>query len=222
VELGDTRHIDGSRGAEDVRDAADDVGVGGVPVYERILPALPASITRMRGELGEALAPHGLAPARRDAILLVMTEAATNAVLHAYRDADPGPLYVAATLVGRAVVVSVTDRGSGMCPRSDSPGLGLGLRLMRELADELRITADTSGAGTCVQATFADATAAIADTRSLRPTPVAEHGGILRDYLQALSVEHTSLCQDTQALLAEAEQAVRHARRQQRDRARRR
>jgi serine/threonine-protein kinase RsbW/stage II sporulation protein AB (anti-sigma F factor) len=220
--VGDTRHIEGRRG-EDVRDAADGIDdVGGVLVYERLLPAVPVSITRARGELGEALARHGLAPAGRDDILLVMTEAATNAVLHAYRDAEPGPLYVAAALVGRAVVVWVADRGGGMCPRSDSPGLGVGVRLMRELADELRITADASGTGTVVQAAFAGVTAAIADAGSLPAAPVGERGQIMRDYLQALTVGHTSLCQDTEALLAQAEQAVTHARRQQRDRARRR
>jgi anti-sigma regulatory factor (Ser/Thr protein kinase) len=92
--------------------------------------ALPASITRTRTELADTLAVHDLAPGRRDDILLVTTEAATNAVLHAYPDTDPGPLYVAAALVDQDLIVSVVDRGRGMLHRVQRLPLQPGDRLL--------------------------------------------------------------------------------------------
>jgi len=55
-------------------------------------------------------------------------------------------------------VVTVRDHGSGMAPRVDSPGLGVGLPVMAAIADALEI--DTpDGAGTIVRMTFDVATA---------------------------------------------------------------
>jgi serine/threonine-protein kinase RsbW/stage II sporulation protein AB (anti-sigma F factor) len=213
------RHIDGSPNAAGLQ--GDRVAGDALLVYERVLPALPASITRARTELADTLADHDLAPGRRDDILLVTTEAATNAVLHAYPDSHPGPLYVAATLIDHDLIVCVIDRGRGMRPRSHSPGLGVGLRLMTELADERRIGSDAAGVGTSVQLRFNHATAIRAhDIRPPRSTAAGDRGELLREYLRVLSAATTSLRQDTQAVLAEAEQAVAYARRQQRERAR--
>jgi anti-sigma regulatory factor (Ser/Thr protein kinase) len=44
--------------------------------------------------------------------------------------------------------VSVTDNGSGMAPRDDSPGLGLGLPLIRHLADQFDHGRPSGGVGT--------------------------------------------------------------------------
>src|SRR5690348_15753063 len=132
-------HIDESSRGADTRDGAIDVEVCGLPVHERLLPAVPGSIARTCSDLAEALARQGLAAGRRDDIRLVVTEAATNAVWHAYRDSDPGPLYVVARLVDRALIVTVVDRDRWMLPRADGPGLGLGLSLMSWLSDDLSI-----------------------------------------------------------------------------------
>lgn len=215
------RGIDGSLNAADLPD--DQVAGDALPVYERVLPALPSSIARTRAELADTLANHDLAPGRRDDILLVATEATTNVVLHAYLDTGPGPLYVAAALIDEDLIISVADRGRGTLARSKSPGLGLGLRLITELVDELRIGSDAGGVGTSVHASFKRAAAAGArDTRSPTATAASEHGEMLREYLHVLTAATTSLHQDTQAAIAEAEQVVAHARRQQRERARRR
>lgn len=213
-------HINEPARAADPRDVAIDVEVCGPLVYERLLPAVPSSIARMRGELADALGRHDLAAGRRDDILLVMTEAATNAVWHAYRDSDPGPLYVSARLVDRSLIVAVADRGRWLLPRADGPGLGLGLSLMSRLSDDVLISHDAGAVGTCVRATFEGATA-VTGGRTVMPAP-GDRGEILREYLQLLTATHASLQQDTRAVLAEAERAVAHARRQQRERARRR
>ena len=80
-------------------------------IYERVLPALAGSVTRIRSELMQTLALHELAADRRADIALVVSEATTNAVLHAYGDTTPGPLYVAATLGGESLTVWICDFG---------------------------------------------------------------------------------------------------------------
>ena len=105
----------------------------------------------MRHELTAALAVHQVAADRRADMELVFTEAANNAVVHAYRWHGAGPLYAAASLGGGgAVIVWVSDAGRGMRRGSGSPGAGFGLLLMRQLADDLRVCSDPDEGGTCV------------------------------------------------------------------------
>jgi hypothetical protein len=61
----------------------------GLLIYERVLPALAGSAARIRRELIETLARHNLATDRRADIAAVVSEAANNAILHAYRDPAP-------------------------------------------------------------------------------------------------------------------------------------
>ena len=79
-------------------------------------------------------------------IALAVTEAATNAVLHAYRDrAEPGSVVVEVERDGDHLCVYVRDEGSGLAPRVDSPGLGLGLGLIAQVADSADVRAPESG-----------------------------------------------------------------------------
>jgi serine/threonine-protein kinase RsbW len=185
----------------------------GLLIYERVLPALAGSVTRIRSELMQTLVLHELAADRRADIALVVSEATTNAVLHAYGDAPPGPLYVAATLGGESLTVWICDFGSGMRPRRDSPGLGLGLGVITQLCDEVLISSDAN-AGTCVTATFARVARRAAPGGGHRtPTPGSARREILLDYLRALRAANTELRQDTDAVLAQADLAVARARR---------
>lgn len=181
-----------------------------------MLPALPASVTRMRHELTTALAQHQLAADRRADIELVFTEAANNAVVHAYRRREPGPLYAAASLVGDAVILWVSDAGSGKHRRVGGRGAGLGLPLMRQLADDLRTCSDSNQRGTCVQATFERATHPTVRDAAAHTRDQAE---LLTEYLRVQGEVTASLRNDTQAVLAQARQALAHARRRQRERA---
>ena len=93
-------------------------------------------------------------------IALAITEATTNAVLHAYRDTDmPGTVQVSARLDGEHVCFYVRDEGSGLAPRVDSPGLGLGLGLIAQVADSADVRAPEDG-GTEVVMRFAVSRAA--------------------------------------------------------------
>ena len=125
-----------------------------LPLYERLLPAVASSVTRVRAELNDALTRWGVAPERLSDVALLLTEAANNVVVHAYSAIAPGPLYTTAVLRGHTLVVSVVDCGSGTLARPGRPGAGLGFSLMTGLADDLRIRSDLIEGGTAVQAAF--------------------------------------------------------------------
>jgi serine/threonine-protein kinase RsbW/stage II sporulation protein AB (anti-sigma F factor) len=71
-------------------------------------------------------------------ITLAVAEACNNAVVHAYRksegNGDGKAFRLVAERDGTTVSVTVSDDGDGMTPRSDSPGLGLGLPLIATLS----------------------------------------------------------------------------------------
>jgi anti-sigma regulatory factor (Ser/Thr protein kinase) len=103
-------------------------------IYARLLPALPTSVARIRHELDDALRRVGMPEHKRQDIAVVVSEAATNATLHAYPPGRPGPIYTRATLLRERLMLTVSDAGHGMCARRDSPGLGVGLTVMRRLS----------------------------------------------------------------------------------------
>jgi anti-sigma regulatory factor (Ser/Thr protein kinase)/PAS domain-containing protein len=136
---------------------------------ERRLPAVPESVGEARAALRAFGQAHGVAPELLEGVLLSVSEAATNAVVHAFVDRAPGTLEVVAVAAPDRLTVSVVDDGVGMRPRPDSPGLGLGLPTIGQLAGELDIRPAPAG-GTEVRMTFA--------APGLRgPEPAAEPGG---------------------------------------------
>ena len=93
-----------------------------------------------------------------DRVGLAVTEALTNAVLHAYADRDvPGDMTVHASGHDSSLDVLVSDDGVGMVPRAyDSPGMGLGVRLMTRVSDQLDIASGPlASPGLRVRMTFA-------------------------------------------------------------------
>jgi anti-sigma regulatory factor (Ser/Thr protein kinase) len=93
---------------------------------------------------------------RRFAVALAVTEAITNAVVHAYVGAaEPGEIEVVVTpMPDTGLEILVCDDGRGMVPRHDSPGVGLGLPLVATLAERFEVHA-RSGGGTRVLMAFA-------------------------------------------------------------------
>jgi serine/threonine-protein kinase RsbW len=107
------------------------------------LPAEPQSASRARRAVLHALS--GIA-VDRDAVGVVVSEAVTNAVVHAYRDRErPGEVHVLASLDDDGVDITVADDGMGLRPRTDSPGVGLGMPLIADLADRVEISAVDPG-----------------------------------------------------------------------------
>jgi serine/threonine-protein kinase RsbW len=98
---------------------------------------LAENVGAVRREVQDCAARAGAAdPA---GVALVLSEALTNAVVHAYTDVPPRDIEVAVEVTARSVVVTVADRGRGMQPRSDSPGLGLGLPLIASLTQRFDV-----------------------------------------------------------------------------------
>ena len=115
------------------------------------LPAVPKSASTARRAVLEALS--GIA-VDRAAVSIVVSEAVTNAVIHAYRDRDrPGDVHVSASLDRDGVQIAIADDGLGLRPRADSPGVGLGMPLIADLADQVEIS--YADPGTRIAAHFA-------------------------------------------------------------------
>jgi anti-sigma regulatory factor (Ser/Thr protein kinase) len=80
------------------------------PDIELLLPARAENVAIVRhafGALGEAL---DVDPQTLSDILLAVTEACTNVVVHAYPDGREGPLEVLAALLATRVPASSRDR----------------------------------------------------------------------------------------------------------------
>jgi anti-sigma regulatory factor (Ser/Thr protein kinase) len=91
-------------------------------------------------------------------IALAVTEACTNAVVHAYPNGG-GTINVTASHVDGQFEVTVRDHGGGMSPRVDTPGLGVGLPVIAAIARSVEI-GSPNGGGTEVRMQFALAGAA--------------------------------------------------------------
>jgi anti-sigma regulatory factor (Ser/Thr protein kinase) len=118
-------------------------------------PAVPASAAAARAALREFAARIGLSQAVSDAIALAVSEAVTNAIVHAYRDAaQPGIVEVAGVVHADELWVTVADFGSGLRPRLDSPGLGLGLAIIASAAEGLDLV-QSAGGGVTLRMRFA-------------------------------------------------------------------
>lgn len=127
------------------------------PDLEISLPASAENVAVIRHVLsgvGEAL---GLDPEVLSDVKLAVSEACSNAVIHAYSDEEPGLLDLELSSAPGRLEIVVRDHGRGMMPRADSPGLGVGLPLMASLSESLELTNRADG-GTEVRMSF-DATA---------------------------------------------------------------
>lgn len=121
------------------------------------LRATPESVGAARRALAAYCAEQGAARATTDRVLLSVSEAVTNALVHAYRHvAEPADerIELEARCNEAAIVVIVRDFGCGMAPRLDSPGLGLGLPLIVASTTSLRIDAPPEGGLTEISMEF--------------------------------------------------------------------
>jgi serine/threonine-protein kinase RsbW/stage II sporulation protein AB (anti-sigma F factor) len=119
------------------------------------MDAVPASVPALRGEVANFVIAAGVREPLLTSVKLAVSEAVTNAVVHAYVGAmHPGAVRVAAWLEGDRLLVEVSDDGRGMMPRLDSPGLGIGLPFIADTADTLDIGSSARG-GAQLRMTFA-------------------------------------------------------------------
>lgn len=113
--------------------------------------ATPDQLTEIRGRLGSWLREVGTSEDLAGDVVLVVNEACTNSVEHAYCDTEPGVMRVEADLVGPGIRIRITDFGSWKLPGVD-PRRGRGVPLMRAISDE--VTVAGTATGTTVTMTF--------------------------------------------------------------------
>jgi serine/threonine-protein kinase RsbW len=115
-------------------------------------PALVGSVAPIRHGVVAWAAHAGATDRALDDVALAVSEAVTNCCVHAFIHApQPGSITVLASVISETHVrIVITDDGSGLNPRSDSPGVGLGLALIAQLSNDL-VIGDAPGGGTVVQ-----------------------------------------------------------------------
>ena len=112
----------------------------------RSYPATAESLPLARRAVAQCAGQLAGGDLSTEAIALAVTEACSNVVVHAYRDhARAGQMTVSLERSDDCLRVYVADDGIGMAPRPDSPGLGLGLPLISQLADGLELRSRPEG-----------------------------------------------------------------------------
>jgi serine/threonine-protein kinase RsbW/stage II sporulation protein AB (anti-sigma F factor) len=114
--------------------------------------ATPAAVPGIRRAVVDFAELHGVGIPPD--VALAVSEAITNAVLHAYRGSDTGEVRVVACAEPERLVVVVRDYGCGMRPNPESPGLGLGLAVIGRVAAELNVERPNEGGGTRLRMCF--------------------------------------------------------------------
>jgi stage II sporulation protein AB (anti-sigma F factor) len=111
----------------------------------RRYPATAESVPKARKALASFAVSAGVTDEQLEGIRLVVSEAVSNAVLHAY-DADGGGIQVTAAVVPGELWILIADDGFGLrAERSGNQGLGLGLGWMAQFSDGLTLVTRSSG-----------------------------------------------------------------------------
>lgn len=121
-----------------------------------ILTAEPAQVGRARRLVDGFAAAQGVDEPTRNAVMLAISEAVTNAVLHGFPDgAGDSEIRLRATHEAASFELVVEDNGTGMRSRTDSPGAGYGLRIIRSLATAVETADRPPPGGLSVRIRFA-------------------------------------------------------------------
>ena len=112
--------------------------------FEASMPGTPLGVRMVRTELTAMAAGCGMDADGVADVRLAVTEAAANAVMHAYAETE-GELTVSAVARDGELEIVIGDSGSGIVERRDSPGLGVGLSVIATVAERLRIVSKPEG-----------------------------------------------------------------------------
>jgi serine phosphatase RsbU (regulator of sigma subunit)/anti-sigma regulatory factor (Ser/Thr protein kinase) len=114
--------------------------------------ALAEELAEIRHRLAAWLRAADVPDAQAADIVLVVNEACTNCIEHAYRGHAIGAMLLQAEVTDGQVRTRVTDTGSWKTPAADPGNSGRGLVLMRALSDTMEV--HSSPEGTTVGTTF--------------------------------------------------------------------
>jgi anti-sigma regulatory factor (Ser/Thr protein kinase) len=116
-----------------------------VASLNELYPAVPDSVPRARQALSAFAVGAGATGDQLEGIRLVVSEAVSNAVLHAY-DGEKGEIQVTAAVLPGELWILIADEGAGLrAERSENRGLGLGLGWMAQFSDGLTLLTRSSG-----------------------------------------------------------------------------
>src|ERR1700759_2212058 len=132
--------------------ASKELGDDFSPALSRDYSAVADSVPRARTALVAVARSAGADEAQLEAVRLAVSEALTNAVIHAYPESD-GCIHVVAWTGPGELTVEITDDGLGFQTHTETPGLGMGLGLIWQATDGFTIRQPHSG-GTSVRMEF--------------------------------------------------------------------
>ena len=115
--------------------------------FDGTFPAVPLGVGAIRKQMTGFAVACGLDEAGVADVALAVSEAATNAIMHAYahHGGDGGVIRVAAARTEDELEIVIADDGSGMAQRSDSPGAGLGLPIIAAVVRRMEVVAEGNG-----------------------------------------------------------------------------
>ena len=112
--------------------------------FEARIPGTPLGVGMLRREIARMAEACGMDAEGVADVRLAVTEAATNALIHAYAKTD-GELRVTAIMRDGELAIVIGDTGPGLVHGSDSPGLGLGLAVIASVVERLKIVSQPGG-----------------------------------------------------------------------------
>jgi anti-sigma regulatory factor (Ser/Thr protein kinase) len=114
--------------------------------------AAPQRLSDVRHRVAEWLDANGIAEPLADDIILVVNEACSNCVEHAYRGHDAGRMRIEAEVLDEQVRFCVVDSGSWKVPPADPGTRGRGLLLISKIGDDVAVRGTDDG--TSVEMSF--------------------------------------------------------------------
>jgi serine/threonine-protein kinase RsbW len=114
------------------------------PELKATFPGTPPGVGALRRAVAEIARRCGLSDTTVNAARLAASEAASNAVIHAYRE-HAGDLRLEAHVADGELHLVIADDGDGLAPRADSPGLGLGLPIIAQMSKRFEIVSGPEG-----------------------------------------------------------------------------
>ena len=112
--------------------------------FEAKVPGTPLGVRMVRHEMAAMAAGCGMDADGIADVRLAVTEAAANAVMHAYADAE-GQLSVSAVARDGELAIVIGDAGAGFAEDRVSPGLGVGLSIIATVSERLQIVSKPGG-----------------------------------------------------------------------------
>ena len=115
-------------------------------------PGAPVSVGIIRGEVAAIAGECGLEGEALADVLLAVSEAAANAVIHGSVGREDAHIELVVAVSDGVMLVTVSDNGNGLRPSSETAGLGAGLAIIAALTRCLEIR--STAAGTEVRMSF--------------------------------------------------------------------